>query len=81
MGINITIKDLPEGIGNILREQAKLNHRSLNAQIKFILEQSLTQKQENRDALLDKIRLNRAKMPYLNISNDELNVWKNEGRE
>lgn len=80
MGINITIKDLPEEVSNILREQAKINHRSLNGEIKQILETHVKLKSRDKSEILSRIDKLREATPKLNISNEELTDWKNWGR-
>ncbi len=80
MGINITIKDLPEEVSNILREQAKINHRSLNGEIKQILETHVKLKSRDKSEILSRIDMLRETTPKLNISDEELTNWKNWGR-
>ena len=81
MGINITIKDLPEEIGAILKANAKANHRSMNAEIKNILEKSIITQQRSPEERLEKVRKFRSQFPKVSISDDEISAWKIEGRK
>ena len=40
MGINLSIKDVPEEQVEVLRERAKRNHRSLQGELRAIHEQT-----------------------------------------
>ena len=81
MGINVTIKDLSSETAEILKSEARLNHRSLNAEIKFRLDKSIQKPKRDVSKILASIDKLRASTPPLNISDEELTAWKNDGRE
>jgi antitoxin FitA len=40
MGVNFSIKNVPEGVAALLKERAKKNHRSLQGELMSILEEA-----------------------------------------
>jgi plasmid stability protein len=42
MGVNLSIKDVPEEQVEILRQRAKRNHRSLQGELRALIEETIT---------------------------------------
>lgn len=72
----LTIRNLDDRVYQRLRDQAKLNHRSLEAEVRAILEHAVT---PDRAALLremDRIREESAKHPTADVT-----AWIREDRD
>jgi hypothetical protein len=76
MPVNITIKGIPDDLHQTLKEQAAANHRSLNGEILYVIENGLRRKlfETSAPAPLP------PKLKY-RITNEEIDRWKREGRE
>ena len=76
MGINLSIKDVPEEQVEILRERAKRNHRSLQGELRALVDEVTT---PSRKKPLDEI-VNR--LQKLTITRaDEATKWIREDRD
>jgi len=78
----VTIKNIPEGIYEKIKLQAKANHRSVNSEIISIFEHAI----QNRTPMdvkqiLERSRKIRELTARYVISEQELTRWKKEGRE
>jgi len=76
MPVNITIKGIPDDLHQTLKEQAAANHRSLNGEILYVIENGIRRK-------LFETPMPAPLPPKLNyrITNEEIDRWKREGRE
>lgn len=77
----ITVKNIPDDIHKLLKDIAKLNHRSLNSEIIYCLEKYLKiSKNESVSSMLNKAQITRSKIKH-HFSDSEIQCAKNEGRK
>jgi len=76
----LTIKNLPDGIYRALTRQAKLNRRSINGEAIVQLEHLVKNAPRDIEADLERIRKLRDKTKGLWLTDDILEIAKNEGR-
>lgn len=79
--VTITIKNIPEEIYERVKNQARINHRSINGEILSILEQAISIPPINVEETLKRAKKIRELTAHYVITNEELTKWKNEGRE
>ena len=77
----LTIKNVPERIYDRIKMQAKNNHRSINGEIIFLLEQALSISPIDVEAALKRARKIRELTAHYVISADEIEKMIDEGRE
>ena len=78
---NITIKNIPGELYEMLKHQAKINHRSINSEIIFTLKRVLGFRDKaETDEILRQAREYRKKIK-VSLSEDEINEAKRSGRE
>lgn len=77
----LTIKNVPERIYERIKIQAKNNHRSINGEIIFLLEQALSISPIDVEATLKRARKIRELTAHYVISADEIEKMIDEGRE
>ena len=82
---NITIKNIPLLIYERLKMQAENNRRSINSEVIVILEKALQIVPQRTPAEVEKIleetrKLREMTAGYM-VTEEEINRWKNEGRE
>ncbi|MEL6442375.1 MAG: Arc family DNA-binding protein [Cyanobacteria bacterium J06621_8] len=76
---SITIKNIPEALLQKIKESSVANHRSMNAEVIFRLQQVLAS--EQRQSLsLEKIRALRAKTKNYYLTSTELEAAINSNR-
>jgi plasmid stability protein len=78
---NLTIKNIPVELYEMLKHQAKINHRSINSEIIFTLKKVLgfREKPESDDVLKQARELrNKIKVT---LTEEEINEAKRSGRE
>jgi plasmid stability protein len=78
--ITVTVKNIPQELYARLKQQAEANRRSLNSEIIFCLEQSVTSKKVDPNELIAQARRIRELTAGYLISDDEFNEAKNSGR-
>jgi antitoxin FitA len=78
---NITIKNIPADLYEMLKRQAKSNHRSINSEIIFSIKRMVgfTERDEPEDILREAREL-RKKM-RITLTEEEINEAKRAGRE
>ncbi|MEN9838755.1 MAG: hypothetical protein RL177_234 [Bacteroidota bacterium] len=88
MPVNITIKGIPDDLHQSLKEQAAANHRSLNGEILFVIENGIRRKlfETSAPAPLPPIIMREAAdeirdVHRFTITNEQIDEWKREGRE
>jgi hypothetical protein len=88
MPVNITIKGIPDDLHQTLKEQAAANHRSLNGEILYVIENGIRRKlyETPAPAPLPPIILREAAdeirdVHRFTITNEQIDEWKREGRE
>jgi plasmid stability protein len=77
--MNMTIKDVPIRLHQRLRENAKLNRRSLNSELIMLLEAAVEPRKANVDEILAAARAVRAQVKG-DLSDKEINRMKRQGR-
>lgn len=77
MGINLSIKDVPEEQVEILRERAKRNHRSLQGELRAIVEAAA--QQPRRSITIDQLVENAKRLGL--STPDEATKWIREDRD
>ncbi len=82
---SITIKNIPLLIYERLKMQAENNRRSINSEVIVILEKALQIVPQRTPAEVEKIleetrKLREITAGYM-VTEEEINRWKNEGRE
>lgn len=82
---SLTIKNIPPIIYERLKMQAENNRRSLNSEVIVILEQALQIVPQRTPAEVEKILEQSRKLREMTagyvVTEEEINRWKNEGRE
>ena len=76
----LTLKNIPDELYTRLKEAAKAHHRSLNSEILYCVERTLTPHKFDVSEHIAAARALRAKTAAHPITNDEINAAKNESR-
>lgn len=78
---NLTIKNIPTELYEMLKHQAKFNHRSINSEIIFTLKKVLgIQEKPGAEEIIRQAREFRARIK-VTLSQEEINEAKKSGRE
>lgn len=81
----ITVKNIPPIIYERLKQQAENNRRSINSEVIVILETALQVVPRRTPAEVEKILEETRKLREMTagyvVTEEEINRWKNEGRE
>jgi plasmid stability protein len=56
MGVNLSVKDVPDDIAEALRERARANHRSLQGELMAMIEAHVGARPFQAQALLERVR-------------------------
>jgi hypothetical protein len=75
----ITVKNIPEDVYERLKEQAKLNRRSINSEIITLMEHALMSYRVDPEEILESARVIRESLDFV-ATEEEINQAKNEGR-
>ncbi len=76
----ITLKNIPDSLYAQLKVAANVHHRSLNSEILYCVERTLGTHKINVSEHIDIAKKLRAKTAQHNLTDQELNDYKNEGR-
>ncbi len=76
----ITLKNIPDSLYTQLKTAASAHHRSLNSEILYCVERTLGTHKVNVSEHIEMARKLRAKTAQHNLTEQELNDFKNEGR-
>ena len=76
---NVTIKDLPAQLHERLKENAKMNRRSLNAEVITLLEAAVEPRKVNVDEILAAARAVRSQVKR-ELTDQEINRMRRQGR-
>ncbi len=76
---NVTIKDIPAQLHDRLKENAKMNRRSLNAEVITLLEAAMEPRKVNVDEVLAAARAVRSQIKR-EMTDQEINQMKRQGR-
>ena len=77
---DVVLHGLPDRLHQALKAAARQNHRSLNGEILARLTASFHSGPVDAAALLERIRLRRASIGPLGLSEDKLREMRNAGR-
>jgi plasmid stability protein len=82
---SLTVKNIPPLIYERLKMQAENNRRSINSEVIVILEKALQVVPQRTPAEVEKLLEQSRKLRELTadyvVTEEEINRWKNEGRE
>ncbi|MGD0460019.1 MAG: Arc family DNA-binding protein [Terriglobia bacterium] len=76
----LTIKNIPEGLRERLKESAAQHRRSINGEAISCLEKVLVGNRLDPEDFLAQVRSLRARMPRVFVTERDLRVAKNQGR-
>ncbi len=79
--VTITLKNIPAELYEKLKEAAKANHRSINGEVLYAIKRSLMMQPLNVEETLERTRRIRELTAHYVVTDEELNRFKNEGRE
>jgi antitoxin FitA len=81
--VNLTIKNIPEQIYDQIQTRAKINHRTINDEILYILEHATFLQLQPIDSseTLERARKVRELTANYTVTADEIEKMINEGRE
>ncbi len=77
---DLALRGIPEDVHRELRAAANRNHRSLNGEILSRLAASVYSEPLDIQALLERIRLRRAGIGHIDLSENNLREMRNAGR-
>jgi plasmid stability protein len=77
--MNITLKDIPEGLHHGLKTRAELHGRSLNKEVLTILESVVTPTRISPKTMLERIQERRGRLSHV-VRDGELQKIIKEGR-
>ncbi len=77
---SITVKNIPHGVHQSLKNMAKLNHRSLNNEIICCLERYTKMSGVDSEALISKARRIRSEIDRT-FTHEEIQIAKDAGRK
>lgn len=80
VGKNFTLKNIPDGLYDKVRERAERNHRSINGEIISILDEATGLRLVNRDGILARARELRARTKGFKLDQAFIDLAKREGR-
>jgi predicted CopG family antitoxin len=80
MMATITVKNIPDDVYELLKENAKENHRSVNSEIIIAIKMAVMRRRVDVDAVLEGARQTRELTAHYVITDEELTKFKNEGR-
>jgi len=77
----ITLKNVPENVHGLLKKEARLHKRSLNQQVIYLIEQSLsTTGKRDVEAVIRDIRALRSRVHMKPVSTESIDKARREGR-
>jgi len=76
----ITLKNIPDSLYTQIKDAASIHHRSLNSEILYCVERTLGIHKINVSEHIEMARKLRARTVQYNLTDQELNDVKNEGR-
>ena len=77
---NITVKNIPKDLYDDLKQQARLNHRSINNEIIFCIKRSLKSERLDPKEFLDQLEKLHSTLEIPNLTEDLLNESRRERR-
>jgi len=80
MSTTITVKNIPTGLYERLKQSAVLHHRSINSEIIALIEERLAAKKRNPEDFLASARALREKTGRYELKKEFIDRAKREGR-
>ena len=80
MPTTITVKNVPTELYDLLKQNAAIKHRSINNEVISIIEDAMQSKRINPEDFLVSVRRLREKTKEFALTEDIINLAKNEGR-
>ena len=77
----LTIKNIPLDVYERLKHRAKANRRSINQEVIAVIERALETPPIDIDSTLERTRKIRELTAQYCLRDEELEIWKNEGRK
>jgi len=77
----LTIKNIPSEVYERLKHRAKANRRSINQEVISVIERALQTPPIDVDSAMERTRKIRELTAQYRLRDDELEMWKNEGRK
>lgn len=75
----ITVKNIPEDVYELFKEQAKRNRRSINNELIILMERAVTRYRIDPEKFIEEARAIRESIDFV-ITDEELEQAINEGR-
>lgn len=80
MGTTITIKNIPAGLYERLKQSAAVHHRSINSEVIALIEESVSARKRKPEDFLASARALREKAARYELQKDFIDRAKREGR-
>jgi len=77
----MTIKNIPQNLYEMLKQNAAINHRSINKEVIALIEDALSVKKVSPEDFLVSVRRLREKTKKVELTDDFIDQAKNEGRQ
>jgi len=81
MPSTMTIKNIPQNLYEMLKQNAAINHRSINKEVIALIEDALSVKKVSPEDFLVSVRRLREKTKKVELTDDFIDQAKNEGRQ
>jgi len=78
---SLTIKNIPDGLYDMLKQSALLHHRSINSELIHCLERTLMPCALSAAQLADAAQALRSRVAAPRLTEDEITFAKQQGRE
>jgi len=79
---SITVKNIPDDLYRELKVRAEKNHRSVNSEMIFLIEQAVRRTRvRSADDIIARARVLREAAPNVYVTDEALDAAINEGRE
>lgn len=75
----ITVKNIPEDVYARIKQQAKVNRRSLNSEIITLMERAVMSYRIDPEEIIERARVIRESLDFV-VTEEEINQAKHEGR-
>ena len=76
----LTLKNIPDNLYNQLKEAARLHHRSINSEIIYCVERTISPHEINVAEHISMAKQLRAKTANYLLTDEDINKAKSEGR-
>jgi len=76
----MTIKNIPDDLYEELKRRAAANRRSINNEVIVLIERAFRSLRPGPEEFQEQARILRELTAHYELSDEELNEWKNKGR-